>query len=409
MKLSHYIVSNKEANEVLVYSTKNGDYVIMKDDEYLSFLNISCDDRIKNEYLEMGFYVEDDENEFETINKISSFKISKSKVKKYRILTTSSCNARCPYCYEKGIKHHTMNLHTSLNVAKFILKHANENDKIRIEWFGGEPLLNCAAISLISEYIQKHLPSGCSYRSSIVSNGFCINDEVIKMMKNDWNLKRIQITIDGIEDRYEHIKQLGTGSFNKLINNIRKLVNADIKVDIRLNFDQNNLNDIKDVIHFLSRQDFKNKIEVYAAKLFSKDSKCEHFDLESESNYIDTLLYDNGFINKKKILPKIFTTPCMAAYPSFFTIDPQGRLFKCDRLLLEENVIATVSDYSEDCLISSNWTNNSISPKCHVCKLFPLCWGGCFYDRLSGIYPCCITESIVKNRLKLLYYSLKCE
>jgi sulfatase maturation enzyme AslB (radical SAM superfamily) len=56
------------------------------------------------------------------------------------------------------------------------------------------------------------------------SNGLLFNDENIIKAKEIWNLKKIQITIDGTEPFYEKIKNVPSGSFNILLANIKKLL-----------------------------------------------------------------------------------------------------------------------------------------------------------------------------------------
>ena len=55
------------------------------------------------------------------------------------ILTTTGCNARCYYCYEKGIKPQAMDIETAEKVVMFI-KDNYHNKPVHLSWFGGEPL-----------------------------------------------------------------------------------------------------------------------------------------------------------------------------------------------------------------------------------------------------------------------------
>lgn len=344
---------------------------------------------------------------FRKFSKTVKKKTTNSHINKYRILTTTGCNAKCFYCYEQGIKHYSMNSETAIKVAEFIINHIGQRNTIQIEWFGGEPLLNIPAIELITNYIYTNKPDYVSYRSSIITNASKINETLVSKMSNDWFTTRVQITIDGVGSVYEKIKQLGKGSFEHVIESIGLLVNNGIQVDIRLNFNNKNIADIENVIKYFSQYPYKDKITIYAAKIFSSETKRGYFDLENETIYIDNLLHRYGFKSKRSLMPRIFKTSCMATYPGFFTIDPKGTIFKCDRRLLDKNSIATVYNYSDEIIYKTNWNNLEVADKCKRCKLYPMCWGGCIYDRLNNIYPCYLTEKIISNNLKLLLEDYK--
>ena len=57
----------------------------------------------------------------------------------YTILTTADCNARCFYCYEKGRPRIPMKEETARKVVDYIVQN-NPYEKVKIRWFGGEPL-----------------------------------------------------------------------------------------------------------------------------------------------------------------------------------------------------------------------------------------------------------------------------
>ena len=92
----------------------------------------------------------------------------------------------------------------------------------------------------------------------------------------------------------------------------------------------------------------------------------------------------------------------MAMYPNFYTIDPRGRLFKCDRRLLDQNSISTIDTFIHGENLETEDNNYHFAEKCQACKLFPLCWGGCQYDRITGIYPCYLTTRIISERLRMV-------
>lgn len=401
MRLSAYNFVYRGNDNAIIFNSCTGNCIVVGLALLDNFLSYDVSDVEKKQFKDMGFYVDDGFDEFHSIQERCKDKTLTSNINKYRILTTTGCNARCFYCYEKGLKTVSMSIDTAIDTAKFILAHTKKDDIVSVEWFGGEPLLNIPAIDMISEYVLSRLPINTQYRAGIITNGSMINEELIGKMVENWGVQRVQITIDGVEAKYDDVKQLGKGSFEHAIDIIKKLVDKKIEVNIRINYDSSNIGDVEELAKYFSTFSHKNGINVYAAKIFSSKTKRGYFDLEKETIMVDEILHKYGLKQKNDILPKVFKTTCMATYPGFFTIDPRGRVFKCDRRLLDKNTLATVRNYDDSILEHHDWIHLDVAEKCKTCKLYPLCWGGCIYDRINNIYPCYLTEAIVINRLKI--------
>ena len=69
--------------------------------------------------------------------------------------------------------------------------------------------------------------------------------------------------------------------------------------------------------------------------------------------------------------------------------------------LLDKILVATVTKYDDNLILNHEWNLKTVTEKCKHCKLYPLCWSGCIYDRINNIYPCYLTENIVLHSLKL--------
>lgn len=402
MKLSQYNLQVSNGSTVLVFNTRTGNYVLLPSNIYEDFLTLSFDIKTLKQFESKGFYVQKCLDEFKILQDDCNRRLIESKIHKLRILTTTGCNAKCPYCYEKGVKHSFLSKEVAEKIIKFITSDIHFGDRIRIEWFGGEPLLNIEAIDFISAQIKKRIPSGVDFASNMITNGYLISTDIIDKMKNTWNLKQIQITLDGVGKDYENVKGLGKGSFDKVAGNIKLLVANNIKVDIRVNFDSNNIKRIEKLLSFLSESSFRDYINVYPAKIFSDSTKRGFFDLEEETIVINRLFRKYGFRKGEALIPRSFHTSCMASYPHFYTISPNGKIFKCDRQFLDKDAISDVKDNPQSCDLAQYVKSNLyISEKCKKCVLYPLCWGGCFYDRENGIYPCYLTEKIVLSSLQM--------
>lgn len=402
MKLSRFNFNQQKGQHWIVYNSASSNCIVLTDTTYNDFLHMTCEEGDRQNYRLLGFYVDDDFDEVNALIENSKYRLNNFNKKKFRVLTTTCCNARCPYCYEAGVKTVTMSVETAEAVADFILMQSHGIKTVEIEWFGGEPLLNTQVIDFICARIIERKPPELKFESSMVSNGYLVDDTVIQRMVNQWHLYQIQITLDGMAAEYEKVKALGKGSFDKIIQNMSALCAAGIHVVVRLNFDNNNVTELHKLIEFLSLLPFKNLLEVYPAKINDGVQRTD-FILESETKQMYRLLHDYGFIRRLKLLPRTMKTPCAASHHGYYTINANGLLFKCDRKLLMGNAVGSVFEPNQiNSKAEQEWESFVLPKKCLTCKMVPLCWGGCIYERINGQDYCYITEDIVNHNLRLI-------
>lgn len=71
---------------------------------------------------------------------------------------TTACNLKCNYCYEGDDKHNeAMTIETANKVIDFIIQQAKirNDEKIIVEFHGGEPLLNENIIRYVISKLEK--------------------------------------------------------------------------------------------------------------------------------------------------------------------------------------------------------------------------------------------------------------
>ena len=107
--------------------------------------------------LKKGILVDCGYDELSKVNndRVNGIKYTKGKF--IRVWTTSACNARCYYCFEKGIATTKMTKETADQLVVFIDNMLNDGDKLTFEWFGGEPLLNVEIIDYIEVRMVSNL------------------------------------------------------------------------------------------------------------------------------------------------------------------------------------------------------------------------------------------------------------
>lgn len=303
----------------------------------------------------------------------------------FRILTTFGCNADCSYCFEKKDPRNRMTANIAIKCVDFISRFITEYQKvIFLEWFGGEPLTNIMPIDLITYELKCRYPDK-KVVSRMTSNGSLFHKYQNKI--NFWNLKTVQITLDGTRDNYNRIKRYHSDEYNYdvVLSNIEMLLKNKVKVIIRLNYDDDNYEDILNLIDELHER-FGKRIGLYCAKIFSYTSIMDEKDCNSEKILFDKCL-SLGYLNPKRIIQRRKVSCGFSAYRNHLIINPDGSICKCVESLFDPSLSTIGSifnDYLDEDKIE-DWSKIEIIEKCSTCGYFPICMGSCKLSRLGHI------------------------
>lgn len=231
------------------------------------------------ELIRRWFLVEEGFNEFEYANQIKKlFRLlntRKNGISNYTIFTTTACNARCYYCFERNHTTRNMSSQTCDQIVEFINRNCSDQ-LVSIRWFGGEPLMNHRAIDAICDGLHS---KGISYRSTITTNGYLFTERLVERAVMNWKLTKAQITLDGTEFNYNAIKNYiypNTNPFVIVLNNIDRLVNSGVKVVVRLNVSLKNVDDLCNLVTLIHDRFGENKL--------LQISVCTIFDLRNDEN-----------------------------------------------------------------------------------------------------------------------------
>lgn len=401
LKESQYNVYSKTKEGYVVYNTLYGSFAELDKDEYsyiknFSWYSLKSEDMIllqKN-----GFLIDSAIDEFEVYNRIRKgiMDVQKNSENSYIIAVTSECNARCYYCFEKGVKPSVMSAEVAVQVAEFIEKNAGDRKFSRINWFGGEPLLNREIISYISSLL---IDRNVCFASSLITNGLLFSESIIAETKKQWKLTYVQITLDGIWENYNRAKNYITdfaNPFQTVVENIFLLVKNEISVIIRLNICKSNYKEILKVIKYLDeKMPFSPFLYFYPAFLVGIDEN-EVFDEKEKINVIvqilDILPY-YSLMSHRSILyeiPRLYA--CMRESKNDILLDTDGSVCRCERHVGRGK---HSSIFTEPC-IQNFAVDYTYDKKCESCVYFPRCLGGCMEDRIAGRNFCSINKYIIQ-------------
>lgn len=370
-RLNKFVIKVDVCDGWMLYNTTTGSVVHIHDTEDLY--------RSLDKLIDMYYYVP---LAFDEVMWVNNFRITKNTESKDRsingftIFTTMDCNARCFYCYEKGQPRISMTDEIAKDTADFILK-TSSNTPVDIRWFGGEPLLNTNSIDIICNTMTKN---EARFKSSMITNGLLFTDSIISKAKNLWKLKRVQITLDGPKDVYQRAKSYKGAvgdEFERVIDNISKLIEAKIRVSIRLNQGLYNTSDLLELIDYLSKKFGGTElVSVYNNMLYDDNLKP---DLLSDSEIYERFLkiqdkiISCGLFRNNPLKKKIRFCHCMADNDSSVIITPKGEIGKCEHFTnnhLVGNIYGSEFDYSE----ILKWKEQyKPSQKCFNCPLYPQC------------------------------------
>ena len=298
--------------------------------------------------------------------------------KSFVILTTTDCNARCYYCFEKGCRRENMNLETADRVAEYIEKHCC-GERAVLSWFGGEPLYNKAAIDRICTRLAD---DGQEYVSLMITNGFLFDEETVEHAISLWKLRRVQITLDGTEDVYNRTKNYiypGVNAFRVVWENIDRLLTAGIQVHLRMNLSVYNAGDLLTLTdQLLDAFGGREGFTAYVSPLleeFPGGAKQEEEKRRFISEYaqINEVLSTHGLVKPERLKWALPLNQCMADSGGSVVILPNGELTLCEQIPASDIVGRIDSDIMNQSVIDRWRERYPETETCRRCMKFPEC------------------------------------
>ena len=228
-RLMKYCMEEEVEDGVLLFNLLTREMVLLNREEREGIL----EDRSMRE---RWFVVPEDTNEKELVDLVRWMSNARKKpletITRFSIFPTTDCNARCFYCFEKGCSRIHMSQETAQKVVGFV-KTRSGGQKAHLAWFGGEPLFNQSAIDTICQGLAQE---GVEYYSTMVSNGYLFDEETVRKAVGSWDLKNVQITLDGTEKVYNrskaYIYQEGS-PYQVVMGNIQRLLDAEYKDNLQ--------------------------------------------------------------------------------------------------------------------------------------------------------------------------------
>lgn len=412
MKRSIYNRNIKlDNNSVAIYNTLTGALCVFDQNEYEKYFvndihNLTLSEREDME--KKTFFVSKDSDELSMVLSKRQSQIMNPAIPIYRILVTTACNARCSYCFEEGIRFESMDIQTADALVSFILKESRDFSKIKIQWFGGEPLMNINIIKYITKKLDKDFQGDIIY--SIITNGSLLTRNVARELV-ELGVKKAQITLDGDKKVYEESKKYINKNitFESIINNIASALEEGLAIVVRLNYDKNTMPSVKRLIEYIgTRFSHCKNFSCYPYPIYGTynnllkqcSNKSDLFDLHTQ-------IIKAGIVDVDRLFRSALGTkigPCMAYSKKSFFISPRGELFKCS--IDMKNNVGNVFEGVVENNYFYKWCNLELTDTCLSCDLLPICQGGCRAGALGKLPITCMRDKdIVDDIIKMLIFA----
>lgn len=389
--------------KIIVYNTLYNAMTKLTPAEFLKLQGKRhCGRELKQKFLSEGFCVP------VTFDERESYRLWRMESRKHRdhlslnITTTLKCNARCPYCYEHGVKHVNFD-ETKIDALIEFIKQHKKNQPVKLNWFGGEPLLNPKIIDTVTKRLVE---SGIEFSSFAITNGSLITRRLIARQFKRWNLRGVQITLDGTAEQYAKRKGYVDGQravFKKILNRIAWLAEADIHVDLRLNIDRENMNDILNLIYVLQARFDGNKNVVYYPAFVTgvKDKLSD----DEKISFVREMFRALANPNKMSINNRLYSLPrnlpCMRNDPQSFSVDVYGRVYNCEHLVgHKDKALGTLKRLSDK--VNSARLDEPLRDECASCVFLPKCMSGCASNLRTGDAACMIERYMIQAYMEFM-------
>ena len=242
---------------VILYNTYSLKYRIFNKEEHDI---IFCKSNIQGnlvlqQWIEQGFIVSSELDEIQRLKDDIDRYWKEKDVMTIFIVVTMACNYRCSYCFENGHLCNTehMSKETADDIITFIKRKYKEHkfkNKLQVEWFGGEPLLNMPVIRYISKELRNN---SIDYDACMYTNGKLLTKDIALELKELGVNKSVVITLDGLAPTYAKLKHCREEDFYTVLENIQAVKDI-LDILIRINVSADSKNDIEELYKILTEE-----------------------------------------------------------------------------------------------------------------------------------------------------------
>lgn len=413
----------------MIYNSFSGAMAAFEPDEEAEVLRVLGKEARHEELSGMasdlrdaGFLVPDGTDELAQAQKLHAA-LNEAKSMHLVLMPTEACNFRCTYCYQ-SFPRGAMTRETIDGLKAYVRQAAESIEHLAVSWFGGEPMLVPDTIVELSDsFLESCSKNGISYSADMSTNGYFLTKERFLELL-DRNVSRFMVTLDGTESIHDRRRALrgGGGTFEKIIGNLKAMrdVDAAFAVDIRINFDDDNADEVPDLLTklfawFEGDKRFQLLIRPvgrWGGRNDDRIPECDRTASDAHLWELTGLGVEQGLSLSETIIDSLMPSGavCYAAKPNAFVIGADGRLYKCS-VALDDPVNHIGQLRADGSMVLdmdklARWTGSGEErdPVCRTCYFRPACQGNhCpLYRMRTGKRPCPHEKRKIKHVLELI-------
>ena len=387
-------------NSSILYNAMSDKFIILSNqaekDYQLCNLDILKDKNpiLYNQLIETESIVDENIDEVQEVKNRINNKILDDKTYHLHINPTLDCNFRCWYCYEKHQVGSRMNYYVITAVKehiKHIIPTKPNLEFFSLSFFGGEPLIYFKSIAQpIIEFLEKECnENNIGFKIHFTSNSFLLNGHILHFLKNK-NVS-FQITLDGNRENHDKTRfnTNNTGSYDRIISNIKSLAKDSHEVILRINYTASNIESIMEITDDFKdlNNDFKPFISVNFQRVW-QDKVNKEAQVDDKLRICIEKFLREGFRVTTHKVQNIVNSPCYADKKNHILVNYNGDVYNCTaRDFTEKNRTGILK---KDGTIV--WDKLPITERikmkfnravCHKCRIAPICGGGCLQREIE--------------------------
>ncbi|NLJ86128.1 MAG: thioether cross-link-forming SCIFF peptide maturase [Firmicutes bacterium] len=341
------------------------------------------------------------------------------------------CNLRCRYCFAGTGNFGGERLNMPLDIAQqaidFLLANSSGKDRVEVDFFGGEPLLNLPVVKETVAYGESRADAmGKEIRFTLTTNGLLLDEETARYL--DETMFNLVLSLDGRQSINDHVRvsARGKGVYEVIVPRLKQMVElreerqyyvrgtytaynkdffADVKHLVEIGFDRVSVEpvvaDPKEP-YSLSIDDLPILFEQY-------DELAEYYCSMHDMGRGFEFYHFNLSLLEGQCLAKRLTG--CGAGTEYLAITPNGDIYPCHQFVGRHGyTMGNIQDPDLDASIQSLFQESNVLNKatCRGCWARFFCSGGCHANAVSVNgdirEPDSLSCALLKKRLECSIY-----
>jgi uncharacterized protein len=416
---------------LLLWNTLSGKITAFKAEDRMTVLNLLKRSGVAGEkrgvlgYLvRRGYLIAQETNEFRKFQHLFAQQHYRPDVLELILMASEDCNFRCSYCYEDFARG-TMTPAVRDSLKQFLSARIKRLSRLKLSWFGGEPLYGWEAIEDLAPYFlaQARLNS-VPFASHMTTNGYLLTPDVVEKLLL-WECRNFQVTLDGIASDHDASRpgRDGCGTFDVIWANLVSIASRgdDFHITLRVNFTPKNSSRLGQLVEQAAeafRGDSRFSIAFHGVGKWggANDESLAVCTSEDKASIVSAMMLQARkagiAVGSLRDASSLGSQVCYAARPFNLLIGATGKVMKCTVALDkdERNVVGQLLPGGEVLLDHDRfalWTEPAFEQdgQCQKCAVLPTCQGvSCPLIRIEdGQRPCLDTRRNSKRRLLELH------